>query len=287
MNRPRIHLVSCKQLPEPDADEELLNEALVRAGAEPVVCGWDDPAVDWSRAPIAVIRSTWNYFLLYEEFLKWVKRASAVTRLYNSPRVVVWNSHKAYLLELEQRGFPIIPTELVVRNSAPSLKAIAGARGWSHVVVKPAVSGGSLFTQQFRDAELESEGEKFLAGHARERDMMVQPYVRSVDGYGERSLIWLGGQLSHAIRKSPRFIGNNERVSHTSLPIAPEERAFAEKVIEATRGDDELVYARVDIARDENDQPMLMEVELIEPSLFLKQEPGSADRLAKAIISRV
>lgn len=288
MSRPRIHLVSCSKLPEADADEALLNDALVRAGADPVVRAWDDPSVDWKSAPLAVIRSTWNYFLHYEEFLAWVERVSKETRLFNSPRIVTWNSHKSYLKDLEERGFPIIPTEFFVRGRADSsLDEICAGRGWDHVVVKPSVSGGSLLTQHFRGEEIATAGQAFFADVLVQRDVMIQPYVRSVEDYGERSLIWLGGQLSHAIRKSPRFIGIGENVSHTALPIAPEERIFADAIIAETRGDDELVYARVDIARDERNQPMIMELELIEPSLFLKQQPGSADRLAQAIISRV
>jgi hypothetical protein len=110
---------------------------------------------------------------------------------------------------------------------------------------------------------------------------MVQPYVRSVDGHGERCLVFLDGELSHAIRKNPRFADGHESVSGP-VPVDADERAAAESILKLVNAP--LLYARVDLARDEQGTPRLMELEVIEPSLFLMQHPPAIERFADAII---
>jgi hypothetical protein len=115
-----------------------------------------------------------------------------------------------------------------------------------------------------------------------EREMMVQPYVASVDGYGERSMVWIDGQVTHAIRKTPRFLADPEQVS-SAIPIAPEERALAEQLLALTP---EALYGRVDLARDEAGRPMVMELELLEPSLFFLQSASALERFVRAVVAR-
>jgi hypothetical protein len=149
-------------------------------------------------------------------------------------------------------------------------------------VIKPAISAGSFGTQKVDPSVLE-EGQRFLESMLEERDMMIQPYVESVDHYGERALVSIDGELTHAVRKSPRFSTDAEQVS-AALPIADDERALAMRILMgAARG---ALYGRVDLARDERGAPMVMELELIEPSLFLLQHPAALSRLARAILSR-
>lgn len=272
-----VYFASCLRLPEPDPDEALLLGAVPGSAVRP----WDDPRVDWSEADLVVIRSTWNYHLHRDAFVEWAARVATTSRLYNSPEIVRWNSHKSYLRELSERGFRMVPTVFVDRGAPASLTAICAERGWTDVVVKPAVSGGSFSTKRFRGEML--DGDAFLTALSTERDVMVQPYVHSVDGHGERSMIWIAGELTHAIRKTPRFAGTEEQVS-AALPIADDERAFALGVVESAGND--LLYARIDLARDEDGRLMVMELELIEPSLFLLQSPYALARFASAILQR-
>ncbi|MCK6544918.1 hypothetical protein L6R52_03560 [Myxococcota bacterium] len=277
----RIGIATCTDLPEPDRDQELLLDALRDAGASADLLAWDDPAIAWESVDLAVIRSTWNYHHTLDAFLAWADATSAKTQLLNPASVVRWNTHKRYLLDLEAKGTRVVPTELVPRGAPhPSLAELCARRGFGDVVVKPAVSAGSYETHKIHAAD-HTRGDAVLTRLARERDVLVQSYVASVEGYGERSLIFIDGALSHAMRKSPRFADGVEQVTGP-LPIADDERTFAERLLASI--DAPLLYGRVDVARDEEGAPMLMELELVEPSLFLAQHPPALARFVEAIL---
>lgn len=279
----RIALATCKDLPETDPDEELLVRALEERGARVRLLAWDGRE-HAQPGELVVLRSTWNYHLGdVRRFLDWIDRTSQTTTLFNPPAVVRANVRKSYLLDLERRGIAIVPTEIVTGDAPRTVASIREARGWSSVVVKPVVSGGSFLTERFALEEDLAGAERFLREALTSRDMMVQEWMPSVDGYGERSLVWLGGALSHAIRKSPRFRGGKEHVSE-AVPIADDERGFATRVLAGL--EEQLLYARVDVVRDEANRVRLMELELIEPSLFLLQSPEGAARFVAAIVER-
>lgn len=274
-----IALVSCVQLPEPDADMAPLEAAVRAAGLSCEVVGWDDPSIDWSRFRLALLRATWNYPQALPAFLEWLARVDAVTRLWNPLALVRWNAHKGYLLELAERGIPVVPTELVRAGSSVTMAEILERRGWDDVVVKPAVSAGSFRTIRTDRSRL-AAGEAHLRSLAAERDVLVQQYLPAVEGYGERALIWIDGALTHAVRKSPRFEGDVEQVSE-ALPIAPAEAALAERVLAGI--DMPKLYGRVDMAPGPDGQPMVMELELVEPSLFFRNSPEALARLVRAL----
>jgi hypothetical protein len=233
--------------------------------------------VDWSAARAAVLRSTWNYQHHLPRFLEWAESCASLTSLWNPAPVIRWNSHKGYLQELEGRGLPVVPSRFLARGSAASLAEVAG--DWEEVVVKPAVSAGSFCTIRVARPDF-PRGQAHLDAALPERDMMVQPYFRSVDGHGERCLVWIDGTFTHEVRKRARFSGDEERT--TVMPeIAKDELAVAERVLAAAPAP--LLYGRVDLARDDAGHPHLMELELIEPSLFFTGAPGTAARLARAI----
>jgi glutathione synthase/RimK-type ligase-like ATP-grasp enzyme len=278
-----VMLASASVLSHPDEDEAPLREALADLGIEAVTREWDDPAVDWGAARACVLRATWNYVRHYPEFLAWIDRCAAATRLWNPAPVVRWNSHKGYLVELAARGLPVVPTRLVRQGSAAALAELA--EDWPEVVIKPAVGAGSFATIRVGrgDAEM-AAGQAHLDHWLATRDMLVQPYFRSVHGHGERAVVWIDGEFSHEVRKSPRFTGDPEDIS-AGMPVGGPERAVAERVLAAAPGP--LLYARIDLARDERGQPHLMELELIEPSLFFPRHPPSAARMARAIAGRL
>lgn len=278
-----IALATCRALPEPDPDEQPLREALTRAGLSARTLAWDDPDAPFDRARRVVIRSTWNYVHHLDAFLAWVDRVGA--RLINPAPVVRWNVHKSYLHDLDREGVAVVPTEVVRRGSGRSLGDVLASRAWSHAVVKPAVSAASFETRVLRASALDASLVAWFAGALEARDMLVQPYMDSVEGYGERALIWIDGEVTHAIRKNPRFAGHDECVSSDGVAVADDERAFAQSAVRAARRcvpGEAITYARVDIVRD-GDGLRVMELELIEPSLFFAQGPRGLERFVRVL----
>jgi hypothetical protein len=279
-----IALVTCVAPPDPDHDMAPLEAAVRAAGLSCAVVSWDDPSVDWSRFRLALLRSTSNYPQMREAFLDWAARVDAVTRLWNPLSLVRWNSHKRYLLDLEARGIPIAPTVLVPRGSGLTLGEIVDARDWDEVVVKPAVSASSYRTIRTSLTRLR-QGEAHLRDLVAERDVLVQQYLPSVEGHGERAMVWIDGALTHAVRKSPRFEGDREQISPIAMSITPSEAALAERVI--TTVDRPMLYGRIDVAPGPDGRPVVMELELVEPSLFFAQGPAALDRMVRALAREV
>ena len=275
-----IRVATCTSLPEVDVDAQPLAEAFVRAGVEAELLAWDDPSVHWDTRVPVVIRSTWNYAQQPDAFLAWIDRVAAVAPLWNPAAIVRGNLRKRYLLELAARGVATVPTTLVERGETVDL---ASCSGGGRFVIKPEVGAGSWMTRAFA-SDRDPDAAAFLGEITARGAALVQPYVASVDGYGERSLVWIDGELSHAIRKSPRFSGDAESITGP-FPIADDERALAEAALAPLAAD--LLYARVDLARSAAGQPLIMELELVEPSLFFARQPGAADRYVAGLLRRV
>lgn len=276
-----VALVTCRQLPEPDADEELLLAALSRAGLKVDMLAWDDASADPSMFSFCILRSCWNYHLDPESFLAWISSASSLSNLLNPEQAVRWNLHKKYLKELEQKGTPIIPTVVLEKREHDRIdEVIRGHSG--DFVVKPAISASSFQTKRFRHGERE-QAMNFARTLMQERDIMIQPYMQSVENVGERSLVWIDGKFTHAVRKTPRFAQDEERVSE-GLTISDRELRFAEKALACVPGD--LLYARVDLVEDDGGELLVSELEVIEPSLFLLQSPDALQRFVSSVRRR-
>ncbi|HEY8091775.1 MAG TPA: hypothetical protein VIF09_28120 [Polyangiaceae bacterium] len=283
-----VAIASCLVLPEPDADLAPLVAALRAAGVSTEVLGWDDAAAEprFAAARMVLLRSTWNYAERPAEFLAWVDRVAASTALHNGRDTVRWNTHKSYLLDLDRRGVPVVPTVLLRRGETASLTETMREHGWTRVVVKPAVSGGSRATVRVDEGSV-ARGEDHLRGLVAREDVLVQPYQASVEGHGERAMVWIDGELTHAVRKSPRFLGDAESVS-AAVPIAGDEAEVARLALEAaTALTGPVLYARIDVARDDAGNPRLMELELVEPSLFFAQEPAALALYVAAVCRRL
>jgi hypothetical protein len=281
-----VALVTCSRLPELTEDDQTVVRALEKLGLHAAPAVWDDPNFDWSMPRLSVIRSTWDYHLRHDEFLAWVDRVSALTALWNPPQVIRWNSHKSYLQDLEARGIPIIPTEWLDAGFQVDLDALLTARGWARAVLKPVVSLDAYGTEIVEPAAITtgptSHRERLLT-----RNMMLQPYISAVETSGERSLIYIDGHFSHAVRKpsvfeEEPFPGERE---YTVVSAAPDEAALAEVALGSVGFD--TLYARVDMVRDDSGDLRLMELELVEPSLFFGLVPEAAERMASAIDGRL
>ena len=278
-----VALATCRHLPEPDRDEAPTLEALGRAGLTARSLAWDDPDAPFDQARLVVLRATWNYPERPDAFRAWLERTAARSALWNPLPVVRWNLHKGYLHDLAGRGLPVTPTRLVPRGAAPSFAAVVAAAGWPEVVVKPAVSCGSRLT--FRVAAGDAAaGDAALARILAEGDALLQPYLSAVEGYGERAVVCIDGAVTHAVRKGPRFAADAENTSGP-LPVAPAEAELAHRCLAAVGAD--LLYARVDLAPGPDGAPVLMELELIEPSLFFPACPAALQRFAAGVKRRV
>ncbi len=292
----RVALVTCAALPNADADTRLLIEPLASRGIRAEAAVWNDPSVDWTAYDLAVVRSVWDYSSQREAFLSWARR---VPRLANAADVLTWNTDKCYLAELAERGVGVVPTTWVRPDSEWSGVELDGEEcEW---VIKPAVSLAALDTGRY---DLRDEGQCALAAaHVRRlqavgRTVMLQPYVPRVDVDGETSLVFIAGQYSHAVRKGPVLEGPDRGVDRRFAPNgdldlrerepSADEMAAAASVLAAAAGEPrELLYARVDLVPGEDGAPLLMELELTEPHLFLAHESAAIDHFASAIAERV
>ena len=277
-----LALVSVAAARSLDEDLPPLCAALQARGVPFEIVDWDDQTVDWSGFAAALVRSTWDYIDRIDEFRAWITRVSAQTQLINPAQVLHWNTHKGYLLELAAHGIPIVPTQLL--RPGDDLQLPSG-----EIVVKPAVGAGSRDARRFCD-DTEGATAHAAALLARGRDVLVQPYLARVDQAGETALMYFAGRYSHAIRKGPLLARNSDATAALFAPEqiiarepSPDERALAEQVIAALPFGTPL-YARVDLLRDENDAPVLLELELTEPSLFFNYSVGSAQRFVDALL---
>lgn len=282
MNPRRIALVTGSEMAKPDPESHLLVAALAEIGIAAELVSWR-AGCDWSAYPLVVIRTPWDYFRYLDDFLRWAKSVEAVTRLVNPSALVEWNSHKRYLRELGALGVPTIPTLWLGQGEADGVVQML-ARKWETVVVKPAVSIGAIGAMRaaVQAPELQRHLQELLAAG----DVMVQPYIESIAASGELSLIYFGGQFSHAIRKRPQpgdyrvqdmYGGRNERIEP-----APDMLALGECVMQNLPLP--TAYARVDMVRHEGGW-RLMEVELIEPELFLPLAENASAAFAREIAS--
>ena len=301
----RLALATCAQLPELDADDLPLREALHARGVPTDVVVWDDPTVDWSAYTHVVIRSTWDYTDRATQFSDWTRRVERTSTLLNPADVVAWNIDKTYLRDLEQRGIPIVPTIWLDPERNLDARAIhTRFPAFGDFVIKPTVSAGSRDTGRYDAGETPSRS--LAITHAKNllavgRRVMLQRYLTRVDSEGETALVYVDGEFSHSVRKAPLLEGPyrageaegvmfREKVMTTS-DATTQERAVADLVV-AELGKifpehAPLLYTRVDLIPDDEGNPVVLEVELAEPSLFFEHAEGSVERFAQAVAARL
>ncbi|MGA9523795.1 MAG: hypothetical protein WBV82_20200 [Myxococcaceae bacterium] len=282
-----VAVVTCSEYPQLNHPyEQPLLGALRALGldAQPVV--WNGPDVDWSAPRAAIIRAAWDSHLHREAFLAWADHVSRICPLHNPVEVLSWNLHKSYLRTLQDRGVAVTPTVWLDRGQPVDVARRVREQGWDAWVVKPCVSAGAAETHVFRAGELhraQAEVTRLAATH----ELMLQPYLRAFESEGERSYIFIDGDLSHAVRRPPT-LKTAPRGFADPVPFAPskgDELRQVEAVMDAVGR--QLLYARVDMATDNEGKPRLQEVELVEPSLFLSLVDEAPMRLANAIARRL
>lgn len=305
----RIALVTARAARGTDYDMPPLLAAMRQAGANAHEVDWDDHAIDWPGFDLVLLRSTWDYFERRPEFLAWAERVSGQTHLLNPLDVIRWNTDKHYLADLDRAGVPVVPSTFVepgddamrsvdqfLSPRGPLTPALSprGKGGKNDVVVKPAVGAGSRDAQRHarddRDA-IVAHVQRLLAA---QRSVLLQPYLGRVEEHGETALLFFEGLFSHAIRKGPllqRGAGPTTGLyaKETIEPRTPsaDELAVAQRAVAAIPFGQPLLYARVDLIHDDDGSPRLLELELVEPSVFVAQAEGAAERFAQAVVRRV
>jgi glutathione synthase/RimK-type ligase-like ATP-grasp enzyme len=290
MTRPRIALAAAEQFTDLDGELVPLSAALAARGVDAEAAVWDDRSVDWSAFDAVVVRATWDYVHRLDDFLAWAAHVASVTRLANPLEVLRWNTNKRYLECLEAAGLPVVHTDWL----DPGDTFTAPTRSTEYVV-KPAVSAGSRDTHRYTagedDAAAERQARALLAAG---RTVMVQPYVDAIDSEGETAMLYFAGEWSHSIRKGALLerggapvLGAFKRENVSSRRPSDVERATAERVLDALPWSRHtLTYARVDLVPGDNG-PVVIEIELTEPSMFLDHSDDAVDRFAAAIAALV
>jgi hypothetical protein len=284
----RIAIATCAQLPSGFQEDDLA------ADLNATWAVWDDEDVAWDAFDVVLVRSVWDADRRRDEFVRWAHRVAGRTRLLNPAEVLEWNTDKGYLGELPGEGLPTVPTRFLAPGH-PLLDDVLEALGSpAEIVVKPAQSAGSRDTARFVTADgLDGAVALTARIHGEGKVVMVQPYLRSVDERGETALLYFGGAYSHAICKgqileagAEPFTGDDTADPHIA-PRVPSraERKLGDDVIRwlMRRFGRPLAYARVDLVEDADGHPVVIELELTEPQLYLPFADGATDRLAGAV----
>ncbi|MEJ2854546.1 MULTISPECIES: ATP-grasp domain-containing protein [unclassified Saccharothrix] len=269
----KVLLASCASLPTGDGDDDALVGALADVGVDASWSVWGSG----ETADLVVLRSTWDYPERRDEFLAW---CASVPALANPAAVVPWNTDKTYMLDLARSGVPVVPTAL----------ASPGFSDWpsGEFVIKPTIGSGSRGALRVSPGDFET-----ASAHLASLDgpALVQPYQAAVDAVGETALVYLGGQYSHAFTKGAMLTKDAEydesglyiveRLSGAH-PTGPQHRV-AEDALDAAATHlglhrTDFLYARVDLVTDSDGSPLLLELELVEPSLGFRQTDATAPR---------
>jgi glutathione synthase/RimK-type ligase-like ATP-grasp enzyme len=292
----RVAVLRCERLPRfvtweiPDVealfgDDRLLLDALAARGVEARAVAWSDPEVDWGAFDGAVLRSTWDYVDDLASFFDVTATIEASTCvLLNPPAAVRWNADKRYLEDLDALGVPVVPLVRGSAAEAPRLRTAVEREGWHDLVLKPAVGAGGSGVVRATAAELEHALGAFPPGV----EALVQPFAAAILDEGEWSFVFIGGRFSHVLHKRPAAgdFRAHGIYGGTVEPASPEPADVRAVESMVARLPFDLAFARIDVVRF-GGRLAVLELELIEPMLYLDLAPGSADLLADAVIGRL
>jgi len=289
------HRYTASEAPEGDwylsnilCDDELVQQALNERGISSVRLDWADPDVDWSNFKCAVFRTTWDYFERFDEFTAWLKYAESKTRIINAPSLVWWNIDKHYLHDLQKQGIPVVPSQFIEKGKTFNIRDILEKTGWNEAVIKPCVSGAARHTYRVNSESAESV-QTVVGPLVTEESFILQPFLEEVVKTGEDPLMVIGGQYTHAVRKVAkpgdfRVQDDHGGTVHEYTPTQKQIHLAEQTMAACSPGP---AYGRVDMVRDSSGRWVVMELELIEPELWLRYCPDAAIMLAKEIESRM
>lgn len=290
--RGSVALVTCREALGIDYDMPLLLEAVRAAGIVVDEVCWDDESIDWSTYNQVVIRSTWDYHRRYDEFMQWVRAVSSVSTICNSLDVITWNTDKHYLAEVAEMGLPVVPTAFIEPGQKDWLEHVRELLTKGDVVVKPAISAGSNDTE--RHSNINAAEKHISELSSAQRSVMLQPYMADVDVESETGLVFIDSKFSHAFAKGP-LLAQAKNMSgglyaEEEIGVrqpAAEQLLIGERAVKwLTSRFGKLLYARVDLLPTAQG-PVIIEIELTEPSLYLLLHPDAASELANALITHL
>ena len=283
----RVALATDVTLPDLDLDSQLLIPELAERGVVGVPVVWDDPDIDWQSFNACVIRSTWDYVPRYGQFMAWINRVELATDLWNPADIIDWNTRKTYMKDLEARGVAIVPTDWFDAGNSIDWEAVLAK--WPDVVAKPVVGASGADTHRVTRDNLETLRPQ-LDELISDRDVMIQPFMKTVATHGEHSYCFFEGEYSHAVAKRPHTgeFRVQEHLGGQTVPYdpTPELVESARQILHASV-DRSLLYARVDVMFSDSGQMLLSELELVEPSMFMRHDASSPARFAEAIARRL
>jgi len=282
---PRICFVTCERWPAISASDRLAQQALAARGAAVEGRPWNRPGADFDGFDAVVLRSNWDYHYDLEGFHNWLARCEqSGARIWNPPELVRWNLSKRYLLDLHAAGIPTVPTRVLEHATRAGLEAVMAAPGWRRVVLKPEVSASAHGTRLVTPETVAETAAALEAGELR-RPLLVQPFVAEIRTRGEWSVIFIGGDFTHAVLKRPGpddfrvqpALGGSVRADTPPNGVLASARAALAALPRAP------LYARID-GVETPDGFVVMEVEVNEPGLFFDHAPPAADRFAEALL---
>lgn len=265
-------------------DDEHAIEPLTKLGWQVSTLSWRQTSIAWSDFDIAIIRSTWDYWNDVPTFLDTLGRINRETMLANRLDLVHWNLSKTYLRDLEEQGIGIVPTLWADSLKTGSFSEFRERLGTDEIVVKPVV--GANGEDAFRVSPGDSaERLAAIAARFHSRDCMIQPFMPNIIDEGEFSLFFFAGEYSHAILKTPAESEFRSQEEHGAeiRSVRPEGGLLirAQQALETVSPSP--LYARIDFVRNDMDDFLVMELEMIEPSLYLRMDPQAPGRFAEAI----
>ena len=270
------------------SEDELLSIELLKRGISTQRVDWSDDQVDWTKADAAVVRTTWDYFNRFKTFDRWLDRVSQLIPFINTIELLRWNMDKHYLLDLEARGFPIVPSIFIEKGESRSLAEIHTSSGWDEVILKPCVSGTARHTYRL-DSRNSAAHEGILAELLQEESMMLQEFHDTILDRGEVSHMVMNGNYTHSVLKQSK--GDDFRIQANfggtihKYTASDKEKSLAESVFASCTPCP--VYGRLDIMWNAAGEPMIGELEIIEPDLWMRMSPDSAEQFAIGIANKL
>ena len=265
-------------------EDQLLQTALEKKGLKVCKKDWADTDFDWTTTKYAIFRTTWDYFERFEEFFNWLENTKNKTTFINSAEIISWNIDKHYLKDLQKKEINIAPTLFIEKGDTITLSDLFEKTNWEEAVIKPAISGAARNTYHIRPTNY-NQYENIFQQLIREECMLFQSFLKNITSLGETSLILIGGEYTHAVKKIAKKGDFRVQDDHggrvEEYTAIKEEITFAENCIKSTPF--KPIYARVDIVYDNENKLSLSELELIEPELWFRNHPESAEILADEI----
>lgn len=288
-----IALITAREARDHDKDLQPAFDALVARGVDVEIHYWDDAAVNWKRFTAAIVRSPWDYHRRFDEFSDWLQRVSHDTSLHNSADMITWNLDKTYLRECVAAGLPAIPTFFV--QGPEDITDEVNHLLNTDVVVKPTISAGSNNTERFQNDQ-DAAVHFVHSVLAMDKVAMVQPYQSAIDDEHETALNYFNGVFSHAFRKGA-ILSTGENVKNGLFVVedisarepTSTQRQLGDAVMSflVQRWGNAPLYARIDTVPGNDGTPVIIEIEMAEPSFFFHTSDGSAERFADAVVGRV